>query len=346
VSMGSTLEQGQSPENKRNESYTVLWQETFYGMKHVCITGISGYLGWRLAERLIESYELDTLLGIDIVEPKAALDHIKFHKMDIRDPRLGELLRRYEIDTVFHLAFVVKPVHNLKLMYDIDYKGTSNMLKKSYEAGVGHIVAISSTLAYGAHKDNPSRLKEDDPLRGNRSFPYAYHKAIVDNLIQGFAKKHPDMRITTLRPCTIFGPHVNNYVSRMLFMPFTVSLRGYNPQVQFLHEDDFIDVCLLAVQKELGGVFNTAGVGTLAVHDIARLTGVRLIPVPAWVLYPLLESLWRLHMPGIEVNSGYLAYVRYTFVADINKAKDLLGFQPRYSSIETLKHTIRSRKGD
>jgi len=313
-------------------------------VNNACITGVSGYLGWKLAERLVEHADLDIILGIDIVEPKASLKGLKFRKADIRDPDIGGLFRRNSIDTVFHLAFVVKPIHDLRLMFDIDYNGTRNILEKAYEAGVKRMVAISSTLAYGAHKDNPPRLKEDAPLRGNRNFPYAFHKAIVDRLVQRFATEHPQMVITTLRPCTILGPGVNNYVSRMLFMPVVLSVSGYNPHVQLLHERDFIEACLVASDMEMKGAFNIAGHGTLRVSDIASMTGARPIPVPPCMLYPLLEFMWRIHMPGIEVNSAYLDYVRYPFVADTSKARDFLGFQPAYSSIDTLKETIRSRK--
>ena len=314
-------------------------------MKNVFITGVSGYLGSRLTEKLKQRKDIGKIVGIDIHPPAGELDpHISFYQKDIRDPEIGELFAQHNIDTVFHLAFVVKPIHNLKKMHDIDSNGTENVLEQSDAAGVKHLIAISSTLAYGAHPDNPKKLTEDAPLRGNQSYPYGYYKAMTDGMIQEFGKSHPDMTVTILRPCTVIGPNIDNYVSRKLFLPVTVSVKGYDPPVQFVHEDDFVNACLMALEKETPGAFNITGNGILPISKIAEILGTRVIPVPSWLLYPTLECLWRIHFPMIEVNRGYLDYIRYPFIAANKKAKKLLNFHPRYTSTQTLKNTFRSKK--
>ncbi len=313
-------------------------------MKNILITGISGYLGTRLTRELKQKKRAGTIVGIDITPPGTAIaGDITFYRQDIRDPKIGELLARHQIDTVLHLAFVVKPIHDLKRMHDIDSNGTKNILEQSLAAGVKHLIAISSTLAYGAHADNPQVLTEKDPLRGNTTFPYGFYKAETDRMIQAFADSHPEMTVTTLRPCTVFGPNVDNYVSRMLFLPVTVSIKGDNPAVQFVHEKDFVTACLAALEKKTPGAFNIAGDGTLTVREIAETLGTKVIPLPAWIIYPVLECLWRLHFPMIEVNRGYLDYIRYPFVASNEKARHELNFYPQYSSAETLRDTIRNR---
>jgi len=313
-------------------------------MRNVLITGISGYLGRRLSLELSRRQDIGTIVGIDIVAPTVSPGAVRFQAMDIRDPALAELLRQNSIDTVFHLAFVVSPIHDLARMHDIDYNGTRNVLEQAALCGVRQVVAISSTLAYGAHPNNPPVLYEDAPLRGNRSFPYGFNKALVDDMMRAFAQSHPQMVLTILRPCTVFGPTVNNYVSRMLFLPVAVCVKGYDPLVQFVHEDDFVQACLLAMEKGVPGVFNIAGDGVIKASEIARMIGTKIIPVPDWIVYPLLECLWRLRVPGIEVNQGYLDYVRYEFIASNEKAKRELGFAPRYTSQETLEITIRRKR--
>ena len=47
------------------------------------------------------------------------------------------------------------------------------------------------------------------------------------------------MTITILRPCTVFGPGADNYVSRMLFRRITAGLLDRNPRVQLVLADDF-----------------------------------------------------------------------------------------------------------
>lgn len=312
-------------------------------MKNILITGSSGYLGRRLTEALRQSDNTGEIVGIDIQPPASPPEGGMFYQKDIRDPQIGEIFSRHRIDTVFHLAFVVKPIHNNQLMHDIDVNGSQNILDNAAAAGVSHVLVTSSTLAYGAHPDNPPQLSETDPLRGNRTFPYGYYKAVTDRMIQKFAEAHPQLPVTILRPCTVFGPSIDNYISRMLFMPATVRIAGYNPPVQFVHEDDFVEACLAGMAAEMPGAFNIAGDGTVTVDEIAAIIGTRVLPVPARILYPILEVLWRLHCPGIEVNRGYLDYVRHPFVASNQKAKDTLGFYPKYSSKETVEATAGRR---
>ncbi|MFZ5570425.1 MAG: NAD-dependent epimerase/dehydratase family protein [Thermodesulfobacteriota bacterium] len=313
-------------------------------MENILITGVSGYLGRRLVRALAGSMEIGRIIGIDIAPMPAEEPGLMFHRMDIRSPEIGRLIAEQRIDTVFHLAFVVKPIHDLRRMHDIDYNGTRNVLEASLAGGVRHLIATSSTLAYGAHPDNPSELSEDAPLRGNPSYPYGYNKAVVDRMMQEFAAAHPEMTVTILRPCTVFGPAVDNYVSRMLFRPFTVGIMGSNPMVQFVHEDDFVEACLLTGKRKKGGAFNIVGQGSLTAREIVTMVGARLIPLPAFLLYPLLEICWRLRIPGVEVNQGYLDYARYAFIADGRKAREELGFVPRYSSSQALSASLGAVK--
>jgi UDP-glucose 4-epimerase len=312
-------------------------------MENILITGISGYLGSRLTVQLLKRKDIGNIVGIDIKQPVGLPDGAIFYSSDIRNPSINDILTQHAIDTIFHLAFVVKPIHNIKRMQDIDINGTKNILESAHRSGIKQVIAISSTLAYGAHADNPNQLNEDAPLHGNKTFPYGYYKAVTDTLIQDFAREHPDMTITILRPCTVFGPTVDNYVSRMLFLPVTVCVKGYDPPVQFVHEDDFVTACILAMDKKIPGAFNITGDGALTVKQIAEMLDTRILPVPAWLLYPMLECFWRLRFPKIEVNRGYLDYIRYRFIASNKKAKKLLPFNPKYSSTQTLKLTVRNK---
>ncbi len=307
------------------------------------ITGVSGYLGSRLVQALSGHRDIGKIVGIDIVPPRKKESGLLFYPYDIRDATVGRLMSEHAVQTVIHLAFVVKPIHDLCRMHDIDYNGTANILACAAAADVRHLVAVSSTLAYGAHPDNPAELREENPLRGNPSYPYGHNKAMVDRMIQAFAANRPQMPVTILRPCTVFGPCVDNYVSRMLFRPFTIGIRGSNPRVQFVHEDDFTKACLLALKAKKAGAFNIVGEGVLTAREIAGMTGTRMLPLPAFLLYPLLELLWRMHVPGIEVNQGYLDYARYDFIAGGRKAKEELGFFPDFTSAETLAAAVAAR---
>lgn len=308
---------------------------------------MSGYLGTRLIQRFRKRDDIGDIAGIDLKPPSAkgaALESAAFYPTDIRDPAVADLMSSHKADTLFHLAFVAQPIQDRKKMRNIDINGAQNVLAAAKKAGVRHVIAISSTLAYGAHPDNPEKLTEEAPLRSNKTFRYGHFKAVTDQMIQDFATQNPDMTITILRPCTVFGPHIDNYVSRMLSLPVTICVKGYDPQVQFVHEDDFVDVCEVAMEKRLPGAFNITGNGALNIARIAEILGTRVVPVQSWLLYPVMESLWRMRFPRTEVSRGYLDYIRYPFVADNRKAKTILGFTPCYTSQQVLKQMIKARR--
>ena len=77
--------------------------------------------------------------------------------------------------------------------------------------------------------------------------------------------------------------------------------------------------------------------------EIAETLGAKILPLPAWIVYPMLECLWKVRFPMIEVNRGYLDYIRYPFVASNEKAKKELEFFPVYDSSETLRDILRNR---
>ena len=90
------------------------------------------------------------------------------------------------------------------------------------------------------------------------------------------------MAITILRPCTVFGPNVNNYVSRMIFRNFTVKIIGSDADIQLVHESDLIEACLLALKKRKSEIYNITGDGTIKTSKIAKLAGTKAIPLPSW----------------------------------------------------------------
>ena len=142
------------------------------------ITGVSGYLGRRLVGALADGRTAGRIIGIDIVPPICNNANLFFHCMDIRFPGVRKLILENQVDTVMHLAFVVKPIHDLKRMYDIAFSGTKNILEQSRAAGVKHVVVISSTLAYGAHPDNPEELREESPCAATGHSPMGTRRPI------------------------------------------------------------------------------------------------------------------------------------------------------------------------
>ncbi len=106
-------------------------------MKKILITGVSGYLGHRLAVELLKQKDISLVWGIDIRKPDNPPEGLHFTPMDIRSTDIKDLILEHKIDTIFHLAFIVQPIHDTKLMHDVDYNGSLNILTKAKDQ-TGH----------------------------------------------------------------------------------------------------------------------------------------------------------------------------------------------------------------
>ena len=69
-----------------------------------------------------------------------------------------------------------------------------------------------------------------------------------------------------------------------MFKPVMVRFAGYDPPMQFVHEDDLVNIILTLLGQRKAGTFNIAGDGEIRYSDVAELYGKRLIALPEIVL--------------------------------------------------------------
>ena len=179
------------------------------------ITGGSGYIGSRLTEILAARDDVEGIVALDVRPPAGPQAKTTFVRGDVRDAgAIRELLERERPDALIHLAFLLNPIHDEARMYDIDVNGTAAVLRAAAEAGTKQVLVTSSATAYGAFADNPKPIAEDWPVRGQPDFSYARHKAEADRVCQLWALERRDRVMSIVRPCIVFGPNVDNYISR------------------------------------------------------------------------------------------------------------------------------------
>ena len=115
-----------------------------------------------------------------------------------------------------------------------------------------------------------------------RDFPFGYDKFLSDQILESFAERHPDTKVTLLRCCSVLGPGANPDISRIFCFSRPIGILGYNPPFQFLHEDDLARILSAVIQRGICGVFNLAGDGVATTEaggaDFAAPTAVRLLP--------------------------------------------------------------------
>lgn len=317
----------------------------------IAITGSSGYLAQQLITRLGFDPDVESILGLDI-SPRAA--QVKcpalFLRFDLTAPwgDLRDHFCSHEINTALHLAWQFNPIHDVRRHRQVDVEGSQNFFRAAEAAALKRVIYTSSTTAYvdPANPSEPPYLTEDSAVSGTRRYLYSKHKAEVDRMAQDFLARHPEIQVMILRPSIVLGPHTQNIVSKMMdwpwrSFPWFTQVRGANPPMQFVSEDDMAEVLYRAVKCEARGVCNVAGGGIVRFSELVRAVGKKPLPVPAALLYPGAAILWALHLAPFP--AGMLDMIRYPWVADNTRLREVLGYTPRLDSRQALESFIAAR---
>jgi UDP-glucose 4-epimerase len=312
-------------------------------MKYV-ITGGSGYIGARLTELLVARDETERIVNLDVSAPNVPWPKTEYVQGDVRDrASMRELLERESPDVLLHLAFIFNPIHDEALMYDIDVNGTQAVLEAASLVGTEQVLVTSSASAYGAFPDNPVPIAEDHPVRGQPDFSYARDKAEADRVCQLWAADHPDRVMTIVRPTIVFGPNVDNFISRgfekSAFMPV---MDGVEAELQLVHEDDVVTAIAGLVDGRHGGAFNVAADGTMTVRESAELIGQKVREMKFSTVYRIYSWAWRLHVPNVGAPAGNLHFLRHPWVVSNEKLK-ATGWEPTYESRAVFEQTMRAK---
>jgi UDP-glucose 4-epimerase len=309
------------------------------------ITGGSGYIGDRLLELLTGREETELVLNLDLRPPAVPWPKSRYERVDVRDrARVGEILERERPDALVHLAFILNPIRDEGLMYDIDVNGTQAVLSAAAEAGVGHALVTSSGVAYGAFPDNPRPITEDWPVRGAPDFSYARDKADSDRVCQLWASAHPDAVMTIVRPCIVYGPKVDNYLARAWsearFVPL---LDGVDEPFQLIHVDDVVEALIALLDGRHAGAFNVAPDGTIGRREAGEMLGLNVREMKLATARRLLGAAWRLRVPGVEAPPGSLAFLRYPWQLSNERLKSETGWRPSMDTREVFELTMRAK---
>lgn len=303
-------------------------------MKRVAITGISGYIGDLLVNRLIHRNNIEKIAGIDLKKPKCNSPKLQFYCQDISES-IDKIFLENDVNTAINLAFAVKPTHNKKDAKQTDIGGINNFLDACVKAGVKNILYLSSHTVYGAHPDNTLPLGENAPLRPMPGFQYSWDKAEAERILQDFAMLHEDVCVSVLRSCPVIGPNAARSVVTAMLKPVMIRVAGYDPQIQFVHENDLVEIISHLLDQPRAGIFNVSGDGNMRYSEIAGLRGKRNIALPEQMLRFIMWFSWLLHLQKDSPTSG-LEFIKYPPIVSTEKIKREMGFQFGYSCRDAL----------
>jgi UDP-glucose 4-epimerase len=307
----------------------------------ILVTGAAGYLGSTLVAALARrgaGGDVGAIVATDVREVAAErrLPGVEYVALDIRAPGLAELLKQHAIDTVVHLAAIVTPgpKSNRELEYSVDVLGTRNVLEACVAGGVRRFIVTSSGAAYGYYADNPEWLTEDDAIRGNEAFAYSHHKRLVEEMLAGYRRAHPELKQVVFRVGTILGETTRNQITALFERPRLIALRGSKSPFVFIWDQDVVGAIEHAIFSGKDGIYNVAGDGALSIQEIAARLGKRCVTLPPSLLRAALAVL---HPLGLSrYGPEQVDFLRYRPVLDNRRLKEQFGYVPKLSSAEVF----------
>lgn len=315
---------------------------------HVAITGGAGMLGGSLVRKLttegVSPLSVDVRHGSGPTGQATSDRQLRQATADIRDTAaLIGLFRG--MDAVIHCAGAL-PSYPAAQIHSVIADGTRSALEASWSAGVPRFVHISTTAVYGLPTHVPT--PEDYPLEPVDDYGRA--KVAAEQACAEYRAK--GMCVPVLRPKTFLGPGRLGLFD-MLFewardgRNFPVLGRG-DVRIQMLDVEDLLDMVISVLRlpaDTADGTFNVgaAEFGTLrqdfqAVLDAAG-QGKRVVGLPAKPALGILRVLERGRLSPVY---GRLLHklLADSFVS-IERARDQLGFSPKYSNRDTITRTYR-----
>jgi UDP-glucose 4-epimerase len=299
----------------------------------VAITGIAGNLGKALARLL---HTETRIVGIDrrpFPDKPKDIDH---HQVDIRKKKAEEAFRRLRPEALIHLGIMHDPRMPHSETHSFNVIGTQKVLDLCVRHGVRKVVVLSSANVYGPLPGNPNFLPEETPLMGADRFSDLRDLVELDMYAQSFMWKRPEIETVILRPVNIVGPTVRNASSNYLRLPRPVTVLGFDPMVQLIHEQDVCRALALALKPGARGVYNVTGPGEVPLSAVLRELGRNPIPLPHFLVRPLVRRLFSARLTGFP--PGEIDHIQYLCAVDGSRFARELGFVPRHS----LRDTVRS----
>jgi nucleoside-diphosphate-sugar epimerase len=303
------------------------------------VTGGAGFIGSHLVDRLLAEGWRVRLLDDFSSGREANVAHLNGHtellRGDLRDRTLlGRALAGVEV--VFHqgaVPSVPRSVAEPERTNDVNVTGTLGVLEASRKAGVRRVVFASSSSAYG---DTPV-LPKVETMPPCPLSPYALQKYAGERYCQLFHRLY-GLETVALRYFNVYGPRQNPKSEYAAVIPrfATACLAGESPLVfgdgeqtrDFTFVGDAVAANLLAADapRAPGEVTNVAGGRRVSLNELLReiraLTGARV------------EARYQPARPGDVRDS----------LADLSRARELLGYEPQVDLRTGLARTIEHLK--
>jgi len=305
---------------------------------HLLVTGCAGFIGWRVSKKLLE--EGHQVVGIDNLndyydvrlkeyrlEDLKAYKNFTFYQGDIENLEFLEgVFKKYPFDAVINEAAragVRASLENPFVYFTTNALGTLNLLELCKNYGVPKFVLASTSSLYAGQ---PMPFKEDLPVNTPIS-PYAASKKSAEVISYTYHYLY-GIDVSVVRYFTVYGPAGRPDMSVFRFIKWIMEEKplevfGDGSQSRdFTYIDDIAEGTILAL-KPLG--YEIINLGNNQPHKLSEVIG-------------LIEKFTG-KTAKVENREFHKADLKATW-ADITKAKELLGWQPKVSLEEGIRRTV------
>jgi UDP-glucose 4-epimerase len=313
--------------------------------QRVLITGVSRYLGGKLAQALEKDPDVDYVVGVDLDEPEVDLERTEYVRADIRNPLIVKVLQTTEVDTVVHLSIVTTPtrVGGRTNMKEFNVIGAMQLFAACQKAeSVRKLVMKSTTAVYGSDPRDPAVFTEADQSRSVPRTGLMKDAVELERYARDFGRRRPDVDVTILRFANFIGPDIETTLTRYFSLPVIPTAMGYDPRIQLIHEDDALEVLVRSVREAHPGIYNVAADGVVYLSQAVRLLGRPPLPVILPLATPLANLLKR--AGKVDFATDQLQFLLYGRVVDTARLEGDFGYTPAFTTKKALRDFVNGRR--
>jgi len=307
--------------------------------KQVLVTGAGGFIASHLVERLVKDgaqvrafvrYNSRNDVGmLRLISPDvfSALEIVRGDLRDVEAVR-GAVKN---MDTVFHLgALIAIPYSyvNPREVIDVNIMGTLNVLMAARDANVRRVVHTSTSEVYGTAQYVP--IDEKHPLQGQS--PYSASKIGADKIAESFYRSF-NVPVVTLRPFNTFGPRqsMRAVIPTIITQALTrdeVKLGSLDPMRDFTFVADTANGFIRVAEADnvLGQEINLGNDNTIRIGDLVEK------------IFGIIGKTPKVTTDEQRIRPGKSEVMKLW--ASNQKAKEMIGWEPRISLDEGLRLTI------
>jgi UDP-glucose 4-epimerase len=313
--------------------------------RRVLVTGVANFWGEQLARALIGDPQIEHVTGIDTRPPAPdvlrEIDHVR---ADLRAADLRAIVADARIDTVVHndIPGFADTEHTERQLHELTVIGTLALVTALYEQPtMRRLIVRSSAAIYGAQAAGPAFFVEELARRFPLRTRYQRDIGELETIVEAFDRRARDVTVTVLRLQPVVGTTLETPITHLLSAPVVPTVLGFDPQLQFVHEDDSAAVLHHAIHNPVAGPVNVAGDGTVSLSRALHRMGLIALPLPAPLFGQLSGLGARVGLP--RLTPDMVRFVRYGRGVDTTRMRDELRFEPRYSTAGAIDAVAQGR---